>query len=154
MNWIYSWLRSKLADGQVLGRSGNGFVGFDVTGRTLAPTADDTYDLGATGSRWRKLVLGLGGIQIGLTDSSGTPGAATINRPAGKVAIDAGASSVVVTNSLVTAASLVFCVLQTADGTLTTIRSVVPGSGSFTVTGNANATAATKVAFLVINPSA
>lgn len=92
-----------------------------------------------------------GAITADTTDSSGTPGAATINKPSGKVAIAIGQSSVVVTNSLVTAASTVLAVLQFVDATATQILSVVPGSGSFTITANANATAATKVAFLVVN---
>lgn len=96
-------------------------------------------------------VLFNGALTADTTDSSGTPGAATINKPSGKVAIATGQSSVVVTNSLVTAASTVLAVLQFVDATCTQILSVVPGSGSFTITGNANATLATKVAFLVVN---
>jgi hypothetical protein len=92
-----------------------------------------------------------GSINIDDTDSSGTPGNVTINKPAGKFAVAIGAASVTVTNSLVTAASHVFCQLQFADATHTEIRTVVPGVGSFVYTGNANATAATKVAFIVIN---
>jgi hypothetical protein len=93
----------------------------------------------------------LGNFKLDTVDASGTPGAATINEPSGKVAIAAGASSVVVTNNLVTASSIIIPVLQVADATLTQILRVVPGAGSFTITGNANATAATKVAFIVIN---
>ena len=85
------------------------------------------------------------------TDLSGTPGNATINKPSGKVAFAIGASTVVVTNSTVTAASHVICTLQFVDATLTQILTVVPGAGTFTITGNATATAATKVAFLVVN---
>jgi hypothetical protein len=85
------------------------------------------------------------------TDSSSTPGNVTINKPAGKFAVAIGAASVTVTNSLVTAASMVFCEIQFADATHTTKLRVVPGVGSFVYTGNANATAATKVAFIVIN---
>lgn len=100
------------------------------------------------------LVLSDGnGSRLTYTDASGTPGAATINKPMGKVAIAAGAASVVVTNSLVTADSHVEAVLQFGDATLTQILRVVPGAGSFTVTGNANATAATKVSFKVTNPA-
>src|SRR5439155_15020126 len=84
----------------------------------------------------------------GLTaDSSGTPGAATQHTTKGRVAIAAGASSVVVTNRNVNAASTVLAVISQAgaDGTLTQILRVTPGAGSFTITGNANATAATVV---------
>ncbi len=92
-----------------------------------------------------------GSIDWDNTDSSGTPGNVTINKPAGKFAVAIGAPSVTVTNSLVTAASMVFCQIQFTDATHTEIRTVVPGTGSFVYTGNANATAATKVAFIVIN---
>lgn len=92
-----------------------------------------------------------GSVDFDNTDSSGTPGNVTINKPAGKFAVAIGASTVTVTNSLVTAASHVFCQLQFADATLNEIRTVIPGAGSFVFTGNANATAATKVAFVVIN---
>lgn len=92
-----------------------------------------------------------GRMDFDVTDSSGTPGAATINKPSGQVSIAAGASSVVVTNSLVSATSIVQPVLQFADATLTFIKTCVPGAGSFTITGNANATANTKVGFTVFN---
>jgi hypothetical protein len=82
------------------------------------------------------------GLKAYSTDNTGTPGAATINKPAGRVAIAATASSVTVTNSLVSATSIVLATLQTTDGTLTSIKSVVPGAGSFVITGNAAATAA------------
>ncbi len=68
------------------------------------------------------------------------------------MSIAIGAPSVVVTNSLVTATSIVTAALQFVDATLTEVLSVVPGAGSFTINGNANATAATKVAFTVTNP--
>lgn len=85
------------------------------------------------------------------TDSSGTPGAATINKPSGQVAIAAGASQVVVTNSLVATTSVVYAVVQQTDATLLRVDRVVPAAGSFTIIGNANATAATKVGFVVFN---
>lgn len=80
-------------------------------------------------------------------DSTGTPGAATQNTNTGRVAIAAGAASVTVTNSKCTTTSRVFAVLQTSDGTLTQILRVVPGSGSFVITGNANATGNCNVAW-------
>lgn len=88
-----------------------------------------------------------------LTDSTGTPGAATINEARGRVAIAAAASSVVVTNNQVTANSVVLAVIDqaAADGTLLYIARVVPAAGSFTVYGNAAATAAVTVRFVVLN---
>lgn len=88
--------------------------------------------------------------QANRTDSSGTPGNATINTPRGRAAFAAAGSSVVITNSLVTATSTVLVQLGGADATLTTVR-VTAAAGSFTVTGNAAATGTTPFDFLVIN---
>jgi hypothetical protein len=84
------------------------------------------------------------------TDSTGTPGAATINRPTGKSAIAAGASSVVITNSLVTAASRVIITPHARDATCKEIIAV-PAAGSFTVSGTANATAALPFSWEISN---
>ncbi len=92
-----------------------------------------------------------GRLSLPATDSSGTPGSVTINSPTGQFAVAAGASSATVTNSSVSATSVVLCVIQSADATLVGIASVVPGAGSFVFTGNAAATAATKVGFVVVN---
>lgn len=83
-------------------------------------------------------------------DSSGTPGNATINQPTGKSAFAAAASTVVITNNLVTTATKVFIQLLDADATLVRIT-VVSGSGSFTVTGNGVATATTKFDWFIVN---
>lgn len=80
-------------------------------------------------------------------DSTASPGAATQHTQSGRVAIAAAASSVVVTNTLVTATSRIFAVLQTSDATLTQILRVVPAAGSFTIVGNVAATAAVNVAW-------
>lgn len=96
-------------------------------------------------------VMGSGKLVYDTTDSSGTPGAATINKASGKVSIAASAASVVVTDSAVTASSIVTAVFQATDATCTFIKSVVPAAGSFTVTANANCTAAAKVGFIVSN---
>lgn len=93
---------------------------------------------------------GFGALTLDYTNSP-TIGAVAINKPAGSGNIAAAAASCVVTNNLVTANSLVIAWLMGIDATLTSIKSIVPGAGSFTVTGNANATANTKFGFLVIN---
>jgi len=82
--------------------------------------------------------------------ATGTTGAQTIDRPSGTVNIAAGQSTIVVTNSLVTTASIVFPVIRTND-TTATIKNVVAAAGSFTITLTAAATAETSVGFLVIN---
>ena len=90
-------------------------------------------------------------LQATFTNSSSTPGNVTNNSPRGKAAFAAAGTSVVVTSSLVTATSTVLTQLETGDATLTEILRVTPAAGSFTVTGNAAATAATTFSFLVVN---
>lgn len=90
-------------------------------------------------------------LQATYTNSAATPGNVTNNSPRGKAAFAAAGSSVTVTSSLVTAASTVLCALETADATLTQILRATPTAGSFTVTGNAAATATTTFSFQVIN---
>ena len=87
------------------------------------------------------------GILYDVADSTGIPGAATQNTLSGRVSIAAGVANVVVTNSKITTTSKVFAVLQSADSTLTMIQCVVPAAGSFTIQGNANATATTNIAW-------
>jgi len=82
--------------------------------------------------------------------AGGTTGAQTINKPSGTVNFAAAATSLVVTNSLCTTSSIVLCDIRTND-TTAVIKNVVPGSGSFTITLNAAATAETSVGFLIIN---
>jgi hypothetical protein len=82
--------------------------------------------------------------------AAATVGAQTINKTTGTVNFAASATSLVVTNSLVSATSLVFCVIRTNDATLTAVQAV-PGAGTFTIYGNAAATAETSVGFLVVN---
>lgn len=122
-------------------------------------TITNAYALHVAGGRAQFAGLLAAGAGLSITgqitaetvDASGTPGAAVINAPTGTVAIAIGADNVVVTNNLVTANSIVIPVLQFVDATLTQILSCVPGPGSFTITGNAVATAATRVSFIVIN---
>ena len=89
-------------------------------------------------------------LQATYTDSSGTPGNITNNSPRGRAAFAAAGTSVVVTSSLVTATSSVLVQLGGTDTTLTFVR-VTSAAGSFTVTGNAAATAITPFDFFVIN---
>lgn len=90
------------------------------------------------------------------TDNSGTPGATTINKVTGRAAIANGASSVVVTNNLVTATSIVLVTLETSAAGIGGLV-VVPGVGSFTVTSvngtgvATNTTAAVTFSFIVFN---
>lgn len=121
---------------------------FAQTGNVTATNGICTFHSLGVEKAW---ISTAGRLSFDATDSSGTPGAATINKPSGQVSIASGAASVVVTNSLVSTTSIVVAVLQQVDATLTQILSCVPGSGSFTVTGNATATADTKIGFVVFN---
>jgi len=82
--------------------------------------------------------------------AGGTTGAQTINKLAGTVNFDTGASSLVVTNSLVDTSSIIFCEVRTND-TTAQIKNVVAAAGSFTIRLAANATAETSVGFFVTN---
>jgi hypothetical protein len=82
-------------------------------------------------------------------NSVASPGAATANVAGGRAAIASGASSVTITNSLVTATSRVFVEIQFTDATCTSKKSVVPSSGSFVVNMNANCTSNTAFAWEV-----
>ena len=82
--------------------------------------------------------------------AGGVVGAQTINKPAGTVNFAAAATSLVVTNSLVTTSSIIIAMVGTVDTTMKTVVAVA-AAGSFTLTANAAATAETRVNFLVVN---
>jgi len=90
-----------------------------------------------------------GGIQLPSTiTATGTTGAQTINKSAGRVNIAAGGTSVVVTNSIVSSTSIILAVAATNDSTAR-VTSVVPANGSFTINTVA-CTAETAFNFLVL----
>lgn len=106
------------------------------------------YD--GTSSRWR--VVGTSSlISLDYTiTAGGTTGAQTINKPSGSLNIAAGQTSIVLTNSFVTATSLVQAWAMTNDAT-GSVKNVVPAVGSATINMTAAVTAETKIGFLVIN---
>jgi hypothetical protein len=81
---------------------------------------------------------------------SGTTGNQTINKISGSVNFAAGASSLTVTNSRVTANSLIHILARTNDATCY-VKNYVAGAGTFTINLTANCTAETSVHFWVIN---
>lgn len=91
------------------------------------------------------------------TDSSGNPtsGNQSCNQMRGSATIQAGASTIAITNAYVTANSFVIATVAqfTADATLTQIVRVLTSAGQFQIFGNANATANVRVDWLVINNS-
>ena len=88
-------------------------------------------------------------LKVTNTIASGT-GAITANTPVGQVIFGSSDASLVITNSLVTPSSIIIATVATND---TTLKSVVAeaGSGSFTLTPNAQSTNDTKVNWMVIN---
>lgn len=98
-------------------------------------------------------VVGLSVSDLGLNRTitpGGTTGNQTINKASGTVNMAAGGTTITVTNSLVTANSIVYAVIRTNDATAT-IKNVVPAAGSFTITLGAAATAETSIGFMVTN---
>jgi hypothetical protein len=82
--------------------------------------------------------------------AGGTTGNQTINKSSGTVNFAASATSLTVTNSLVTTSSIVFAIVRTNDATAE-VKNVVCSSGSFVITLTAAATAETSVGFFVLN---
>jgi hypothetical protein len=131
---------------------------FDTTANGGLVSGTNTLTLQAAGGN--VLSLGSAAVTLGATqaltmasytDDSATPGNRTVNKARGKNAFAIGAATVVVTNSFVTVDSQIVCTLEFGDATLTQILRCIPAAGSFTITGNANATAATKFSWMVIN---
>lgn len=90
-------------------------------------------------------------IKIPATNTTaGTTGNQTINKVSGTVNIAASGTAVTVTNSLVTASSIVYAVIRTND-TTAYIKNVVPGAGTFTINLGAAATAEVSIGFVVFN---
>lgn len=82
--------------------------------------------------------------------ASGTTGAQTIDKTAGSVNFAIAATSLVVTNSLVTTSSIILATVASNDTTMKSVQAVA-AAGSFTLYANAAATAETRVNFLVLN---
>lgn len=94
---------------------------------------------------------GAGDVQFQKTViAAGTTGAQTINKTMGRVNFAAAATSLVVTDSLVTANSIILATVASNDATMKSVA-VVAGSGSFTLFANAAPTTETAVNFLVFN---
>jgi hypothetical protein len=100
-----------------------------------------TFDLTADG----KMI-----IQSTIT-ATGTTGNQTINKPTGTVNIAAAGTSVIVTNNLVTASSIVYCVIRKNDTNSVAIKSVVPAAGSFTINLTTAPAAEISIGFIVFN---
>lgn len=92
-----------------------------------------------------------GDLQLSKTiTATGTTGAQTINKTTGRVNFAAAATSLVLTNSLITANSIIHCTVATNDTTMHSCKAVA-AAGSATLYPNAAPTAETAVNFTVTN---
>jgi hypothetical protein len=100
------------------------------------------------------VAAGAGTVASTSASAAVTTGALSTSLPAGRVSIAAGSSSVVVTNPLVDVNSKIYAVINqaAADGTLLRVERIVPGAGSFTIYGTANATATTVIDWAILGP--
>lgn len=101
-----------------------GVTTFAYDGSHVYPNAAGSADMGAAALGWKRLYIDY--------TNTATVGAVIINKASGRINAAAAATSVVVTNSLVTAASHVNVWVSSAD-TTARVTSVVPAAGSFTV---------------------
>ena len=125
---------------------GGGTTNYGFRGQI--PTAAGRYNLYMDGTAPNYLA---GDLQLNKTiTAAGTTGAQTISKTMGSVNFAAAATSLVVTNTLVTLSSVVICQVAKNDTTMKSVQ-VVQASGSFTIYANAAATAETRVNFMVLN---
>lgn len=113
-----------------------------ITNSAMVPNSNGAADLGSTTKLWRKLYVDF--------TNTATIGAVTINKASGRVRIAAAGTSVVVTNSLATVASHIFCNVSTNDATALGCR-VQAAAGSFTIRTNVATTATTDIDFFIVN---
>ena len=150
---VFDWttLANVLAIGTQKGGTGStrsvgilvgGTLSWLIDATAFKPATNGSFDFGA-------ISFGLKRLYIDYTNTA-TVGAVTINKAAGRVNIAASGTSVVVTNSLVTAASHVLAIVSQNDATAQVLN-VVPAAGSFTITLQAAATAQVSIDFFVIN---
>lgn len=99
--------------------------------------------------------LGVSTAGIFVDSSTQTGASPTVSRNSGVVRVQSGATSVTVTNTLCTTSSLVFTQIRNTLTNNVTIRSVVPGAGSFVITlsGDPGASHA-DIAFFMVQPDA
>jgi hypothetical protein len=136
------------------------YIGANTKQSADSVTNENVFGYNATGIGSNSCVIGssavtkcqlYGDIILDKTvTASGTTGAQTINKTVGSVNFAAAASSLVVTNSRVTTASVIVATVATDDATMKSVVAV-SAAGSFTLTANAAATAETRVNFIVIN---
>lgn len=123
------------------------FNGTTFTKFVLYTTATDTLDVSGPA----KVVFTGHAYSSSFTDDSATTGNRTVNKVCGINAFAANATAITITNSFVTATSVLNCTLQTNDATAT-LKNCTPAAGSFTATITAAATGTTKLGWCVMTP--
>ncbi|MES2649403.1 MAG: hypothetical protein V4717_21175 [Bacteroidota bacterium] len=119
--------------------------------KNLLDVGKSTTALPATHSSLLR-IESTGKIIINATNTAtGSTGAKTIHKASGSINFAAAASTLVVTNSMVTAASMILLTIEANDATAKSAYISAKSAGSFTIKLNAAATAETKVNFLVFN---
>ncbi len=141
--------------GSTITRQSGFYIASNLTGATSNYGVNSNIASGS--NRWNLYIQGTaanyfaGDMQLARTiTAGGTTGAQTINKTSGSVNFAAAVTSLVVTNSLVTASSIVIPSVGSNDTTMKSVN-VVTSAGSFTLTANAAATAETRVNFVVFN---
>lgn len=135
---------------QTWNTTGNPTLFFANVNNTASGATANLMDLQVGGGSLFKIGKG-GNIDVAKTITTpGTTGNQTINKIAGTVNIAAAGTTVTVTNSLVTANSIIMCTVQTND-TTAVIKNAIPAAGSFVINLNTAATAETAVSFFIIN---
>jgi hypothetical protein len=81
-----------------------------------------------------------GKLIVPAASSAGSPGNATINKPAGRSAIAAGNNTMTLTNSYINSSSMIFVVMEGSDATAKSIYAGSPGSGVVNISLDANCT--------------
>jgi len=122
-----------------------------------------TFSLGPTVAGSKILAIGngtqfdtSGGISVAqiildkTITAAGTTGSIPINKSSGTVNFAAAATSLVVTNSLVTVNSVIQCTVGSNDTTMKSVQAVA-AAGSFTLYPSATPTAETRVYFTITN---
>lgn len=129
--------------GTTLDASASAVIGFYKEDSNTLALCDGTTLANYRDFKIRKLILDA------TMTAAGTTGARTINKGAGSVNFAAGASTLVVTNSLVTTASIILAVVDSSQPY--SVQRVVAGAGSFTIYLNTTISSETAVKWVVVN---
>lgn len=103
---------------------------------------------GATASTWD--FAALSGLKMDTGATIAAAAAGELNKPAGKFIVASGGATYTLTNSFISATSIVFARIETAGDTVN-VLSVVPGAGSAVFTLSGAVAADTTISFFVVN---